>query len=118
MFELATKFRRMVERCGPVIMIPQKTRLVFMVRMRFAGYTARRSALRVSLILERRLPPDPRLELIETYGTYTHGHYFRIESPRQLDATMQQWIREAYDRGRQKNFERRGRSARRKADVE
>jgi hypothetical protein len=117
-FELATKFRRMVERCGPVIMIPQKTRLVFMVRMRFAGYTVRRSALRVSLILERRLPPDPRLEHVETYGACTHGHYFRIDSPGQLDGTMQQWIREAYDRGRQKNFERRGRSARRRSDAD
>src|SRR5882672_12903810 len=76
-FELAKKFGRMVERCGPVTMIPQKSRVTFMVRMRFAGYTVRKSALRVGLILERRLPPDPRLEQIEPYYASAVGHYFR-----------------------------------------
>ena len=112
--ELAKKFKRMVERCGRVTMIPQKTRLVFMVRMRFAGYTVRKSSLRVGLILERRLLPDPRLERVETFAPYCHGHYFRIDAPQQLDAAMQKWIREAYDCGTQKNFVRRGRVARRK----
>jgi hypothetical protein len=32
--------------------------------------------------------------------------------PQKSRATMQAWIREAYDRGTQKNFERRGRTAR------
>jgi hypothetical protein len=45
-FKLYLKFKRMVEGCGPVTMIPQKTRLVFMVRMRFAGFTVRKSGLR------------------------------------------------------------------------
>lgn len=56
-FALYRRFKRMVERCGPVIEIPQKTRLVYMVRMRFAGFTVRKSGLRVGLILTRRLPP-------------------------------------------------------------
>ena len=113
-FELYLKFRRMVERCGPVTMIPQKTRLVFMVRMRFAGFTVRTSYLRVGLILERRLGPDPRLVDVEAFGPRSYGHYFRIERASQLDATMRGWIREAYDSGTQKNFERRGNAARRK----
>ena len=113
-FKLYRKFRRMVERCGPVTMIPQKSRLVFMVRMRFAGFTVRKSGLRVGLILERRLPPDPRLVAIERFGPFSYGHYFRIDDAGQLDATMQNWIREAYDSGTQKHFERRGRAARRR----
>lgn len=112
-FTLYQKFKRMVERCGPVTMIPQKTRLVFMVRMRFAGFTVRKSGLRVGLILERRLGPDPRLEKVETFGPHSHGHYFRIERTAQLDTTMRVWIREAYDCGTQKHFERRGHAARR-----
>ena len=112
-FALYQRFKRIVEACGPVVMIPQKTRLVFMVRMRFAGFTVRKSSLRVGLILERRLPPDPRLEKVETFGPRSHGHYFRIERAAQLDATMRAWIREAYDCGTQKNFERRGKTARR-----
>ena len=50
-FKLFQRFRRMVEACGPSTMIPQKTRVVFMVRMRFAGATVRKTGLRVGLIL-------------------------------------------------------------------
>jgi hypothetical protein len=107
------KFKRMVESCGPVKMIPQKTRVVFMVRMRFAGATVRKTGLRVGLILERRLPADPRLEQVQTFSPYCHGHYVRIDGEAQLDETMRQWIREAYDSGTQKYFERRGTAVRR-----
>ena len=112
-FELFQKFRRMVERCGPSTMIPQKTRVVFMVRMRFAGATVRKTSLRLGLILERKLPNDPRVEKIETFSPYCHGNYLRIDREEQLDKTLQTWIREAYDSGTQKHFERRGNAVRR-----
>jgi uncharacterized protein DUF5655 len=112
-FKTFQKFKCMVESCGPVKMIPQKTRVVFMVRMRFAGATVRKTGLRVGLILERALPADPRIEEIQTFGPYCHGHYFRIDGEAQLDKTMRQWIREAYDSGTQKHFERRGNAVRR-----
>jgi hypothetical protein len=111
--ELFQKFRRMVERCGPSTMIPQKTRVVFMVRMRFAGASVRRTNLRVGLILERKLPEDPRVEKIETFSPYCHANYLRIDRQEQLDTVMQRWIREAYDSGTQKHFERRGSAVRR-----
>src|SRR4030095_3582672 len=94
-FKLFQKFRTMVRACGPSTMIPQKTRVVFMVRMRFAGATVRKTNLRVGLILERRLPDDPRLEKVETFAASCHGHYFRIDRPDQLDDSMLAWIREA-----------------------
>jgi hypothetical protein len=112
-FELFQKFRRMVEACGPSTMIPQKSRVVFMVRMRFAGASVLKSCLRIGLILERALPDDPRLQKIETFGPRSHGHYFRIDDGDQLDERMQRWIREAYDSGTQKHFERRGNAVRR-----
>ena len=113
-FPLFRTLARLVRRCGPVTMIPQKTRVVFTARMRFVNVTVRKSALRVGLILERRLEPDPRLEAIETYAPRCHGNYFRIARPDELDCTMQAWIREAYDSGTQKHFERRGRAVRRR----
>jgi uncharacterized protein DUF5655 len=112
-FKVFQKFRRMVKACGPCTMIPQKTRVVFMVRMRFAGATVRKTNLRVGLILERQLPHDPRIEAIETYAPHSHGHYLRIDREDQLDATVRRWIREAYDSGTQKHFERRGNAVRR-----
>jgi Domain of unknown function (DUF5655) len=112
-FEVFQKFRRMVKSCGPVTMIPQKTRVVFMVRMRFAGATVRKTNLRVGLILERRLSRDPRLEKVESFSPSCHGHYFRIDRADQLDDAMLGWIREARDCGTQKHFERRGKAVRR-----
>ena len=113
-FELFQKFRTMVRACGRSTMIPQKTRVVFMVRMRFAGATVRKTHLRVGLILERRLPPDARLVEIESFGPRCHGHYFKIERADQLDASFAAMVCEAYDSGTQKNFQRVGRTARRK----
>jgi hypothetical protein len=113
-FEIFRRFQRMIERCGPSTMIPQKTRVVFTVRMRFAGAVVRKSHLRIGLILERRLPPDPRLVETQSFGSRSHGHYFRIERAEQLDASMAALFREAYDSGTQKHFQRVGKSARRK----
>jgi Domain of unknown function (DUF5655) len=103
----------MVKACGRSTMIPQKTRVVFMMRMRFAGASVGKTHLRVGLILERLLPTDSRLHKTETFGPYSHAHYFRIDRAAQLDATFQRWVREAYDSGTQKHFERRGNAARR-----
>lgn len=112
-FKLFQKLKRLVNACGPSTMIPQKTRVVFMVRMRFAGATVRKANLRVGLILERLIPADSRLEETETFSPYCHAHYFRIDREEQLDQTFQRWVREAYDSGTQKHFERRGNAARR-----
>src|SRR5262245_54501589 len=112
-FETFNKFRRMVESCGPVTMIPQKTRVVFMVRMRFAGATVRKTSLRVGLILARKLPDDPRHEKAETFNPFCHAHYFRIDRANHLDASLRGWIHEPRDSGTQKHFERRGKAVRR-----
>jgi len=116
-FELFQKFRRMVKDCGRSTMIPQKTRVVFMVRMRFAGATVRKSHLRIGLILERPLSPEPRLVETLAAAPRCYAHYFKIERADQLDESIAALIREAYDSGTQKNFQRVGRSARRKPQL-
>ena len=116
-FELFQTLRRVVKRCGPSTMVPQKSRVVFMVRMRFVNVTVRKSFLRVGLILERLLAADARLVETQSFGPHCHAHYFRIERAEQLDASMAALLREAYDSGTQKNFQRIGRSARRKPQM-
>ena len=116
-FELFQKFRRMVRACGRSTMIPQKTRVVFTVRMRFAGAMVRKSHLRIGLVLERPLPPDPRLVDTLVASPRCYAHSFKIERADQLDGSMAALIREAYDSGTQKNFQRVGRSARRKPQA-
>ena len=113
-FSLFEKFKRMVEACGPVVMIPQKTRLVFMVRMRFAAVYPRKSSLRVGLVLSRRLAPSRRIDKVIEYAPQCIGHELTITSAGDLDATIQRWLRAAYDVGTQKGFVRRGHAARRR----
>ena len=106
-----------MERCGPSKMVPQKSHVVFMVRMRFVNVTVRKSHLWVGLILERLLAADARLVATESFGPRCHAHYFKIERASQLDASMAALFSEAYDSGTQKNFQRVGRSARRKPQA-
>jgi hypothetical protein len=58
--KLFRQFAKMVRACGPVHMIPQKTRVVFQVRMRFAGVTPRKSHLICHFVCARRLCLDRR----------------------------------------------------------
>lgn len=95
------KFARMARAGGPVHMIPQKTRVVFQVRMRFAGAMPRKSHLICHFILARRIE-SPRFHKIETFRARCHAHYLRVHSEEQLDADVEHWLKESYNVGRQK----------------
>jgi uncharacterized protein DUF5655 len=51
---LYQRFVELVEQCGPVTVIPQKTRVAFQVRMRFAALMPRKACLRGHLVLGAR----------------------------------------------------------------
>jgi hypothetical protein len=63
------KFAKMARACGPVHMIPQKTRAVFQVRMRFAGAMPRKSHLICHFILARKIK-NARFQKIETFSPH------------------------------------------------
>lgn len=96
------KLAGMARACGPSRMIPQKTRLVFMKRVRFAAIYPRRANLEIGIELPQR-SPHPRFHKIETYTRHMHGHYLRIENEEQLDAQVQEWLRESYLVGAQES---------------
>ncbi len=54
-FELYQRFEDLVKSIGPVTVIPQKTRISFQVRVRFAGCNVRKSYLWVHLWLKREI---------------------------------------------------------------
>jgi len=98
--KLFRKFARMVRNCGPVRIIPQKSRVVFQVRVRFAGCYPRKSYLLCGMALPRKLK-SPRIARINEYAPHFLGHQFRIYSADELDAEVQAWLRESYEVGAQ-----------------
>jgi hypothetical protein len=89
------RFVKLVRACGKVTIYPQKTRIVCMVRMRFAGAITQKSALQCGLILRRKVA-HPHLVRIETYGPRSFGHKFKFTEPAQLDREFAELLREAY----------------------
>lgn len=93
--KLFEKFARMVRACGPVTIIPQKTRVVFQVRIRFAGCYPRKKRLLCSIALRERVA-HPRFVRIEQFAPYFVGHYFNVESDKDLNREVQEWLRKSY----------------------
>ncbi len=94
--KLFRKFARMVRACGPVHMIPQKTRVVFQVRMRFTGAMPRKSHLICHFILSRKIE-SKCFHKIETFNPRCHAHYLRINDKTDLDGDVARWLKEAYE---------------------
>jgi hypothetical protein len=77
-------FVALIERCGHVEVIGQKTRIVIMARVRFAGATVLRDRVRLNLALTRQIDA-PWVERIDTYlkGRW-NAHHFVVCSPAEL----------------------------------
>jgi Domain of unknown function (DUF5655) len=99
-------FVRLVRSQGRVIVIPQKTRVAFQVRMRFAAVTPLRSCLRGHLVLGAR-HEGPCFLRVESLSPRNLVHHFRLESEEQLTPELARWVREAYKVGRQEHLRRR-----------
>lgn len=81
-------------------MIPQKTRVVFQVRVRFASAYPRKSHFVAGIALPYRAK-DPRFIKIEKYAAHFQGHTFRVSSEADLDKQVQDWLHESYRVGAQ-----------------
>jgi hypothetical protein len=105
------RFVELMERCGPVEVIAQKTRITIMVQVRFAGANVLRDRLRIGFALGRRVD-HPRLVKVEDYGPRWKVHRLDIRDPAELDdPAIAAWLCESYrDLGERGSL--RGRSAR------
>lgn len=86
--EAQAAFERYVEivaRCGPIEVIAQKTRIVIMGRVRFAGAMVLRDRVRLNIALTRRVDA-PWVEKIESYGPRWIAHRFVARTPADVDA--------------------------------
>jgi hypothetical protein len=95
--ELYRDFESMVKGCGPVEVVPVKTYISFMVRVRFAFAIVQQRALRVRLEMARVID-SPRIVKVEPYGAIV-GNYLRILRPDDLDDELAAWVAESYRHG-------------------
>jgi hypothetical protein len=79
------RFVELAARCGPIEVIAQKTRLVIMARVRFAGAEILRDRVRLNVALVRRIEA-PWVTRIETYGPRWNAHRFEVRSRADVDA--------------------------------
>lgn len=97
-------FLAAVRKCGPVTVIPQKTRIAIQARVRFAGGMVRRECFDAGLWLTRQAV-HPTLIRVEALGPATFIHRFRLREAAQIDAALRRLIREAYRVGCQKHLD-------------
>jgi hypothetical protein len=93
---LARNFVAMLSSLGDVQVIPQKTRLVGVARVRFAGLTPRKDGFLANFALHRWLT-SPRIVKTEDYGPRWRFHHVRIRSQADLDDELRAWLQESHD---------------------
>jgi len=94
--DLARSYVDLLHSLGDVQVIPQKTRLVCVARVRFAGLSPRRGGFRASFALRRWLQ-SPRIAKMADYGPNWRGHFVDIRSAGDLDDELRAWLEESYE---------------------
>lgn len=101
--EIFDAYLELVEGFGPVTVIPQKTRIAFQGRVRFAGAVTRKHWLECTLWLKRRVE-HPMFYKIEKLSARDHIHSFRLNCIEDLqDRQLRLLLKEAYAVGQQQN---------------
>jgi hypothetical protein len=94
----------LLRKCGPVTAAPAKTRVAFMVRVRFAGVSSvSERGMTIAFALRRPLK-NPRIFRIVKYNPRWYGHFMRIKTPEEFDDELLGWLRESYKVGEQKSL--------------
>lgn len=92
---LFNELRKAIEAIGPVRIVSSKTRISFMVRVRFAGCTVRKDSLRAGMWLP--YPFDtPRAIRKEFIPPRYHLASFDIREPEDIDEEFKRLLGEAY----------------------
>jgi hypothetical protein len=99
--ELFNAWLAFLKQFGEVIIIPQKARVIFHARTRFAGAVVRKTWIECGFWLKRPIR-DERFQRVEKVTARDYVHYFRLTDESQLDSTLKEYLREAYEVGWQK----------------
>jgi uncharacterized protein DUF5655 len=88
---------------GPFKVEAQKTRIVFQVRVRFAGAVPLKSGLRGHFWLTRAAPGPP-VTRVEALLPNCYVHTFLLRRPSDLNASLRARLRRAYAVGKQEHL--------------
>jgi hypothetical protein len=99
--QLYDQFVAQVRLCGPVTILPEKTRIAFQVRMSFAALQVQRSKIVGHLAERHERPCFVRVDYISRSN---HVHHFKIEKPEDLNEELCGFIEQAYRVGQQKHL--------------
>ena len=102
---LYSRLQELVQSLGPVIVLPEKTRIAFQVRMSFAAVRVQQRWIDGHVVLARRLD-SPRFRRIESISPRNHVHHFRIISLDEIDGEFAAWFTEAYQVGEQRHLDK------------
>jgi hypothetical protein len=94
--KLARRFVRLLRSLGDVQVLPQKTRLVCVARVRFAGLTPRKDHFVAAFALRRQIR-SPRVIKYETFGPSWQAHFVPIRSVEDIDDELRGWLQESHD---------------------
>ena len=94
--EVARTYVSMLHSLGDVQVIAQKTRLVCVARVRFAGLSPRKDGFLANFSLHRWLD-SPRIVKTADYGPRWRSHVVLVRSPMDLDDELKSWLQEAHD---------------------
>jgi uncharacterized protein DUF5655 len=94
--ELYGRFEEMIAACGEYYVAPDKTRLAFLGRVRFAGITRlTEEGMTCGFSLPQPVS-SPRFVKVEEVAPGWWVHRLRITEASQLDEEVQGWLRESY----------------------
>lgn len=101
--ELYNLFLAEVRRCGRVIVLPEKTRIAFQVRMSFAAIQIQSTKIIGHLVLAQRYD-SPCFHRIDSISRQNHVHNFRLAKREDLNEELRSFIVKAYAVGQQKHL--------------
>lgn len=94
--EIARQTVALMKSLGDTQVLPQKTRVVCVARVRFGGFTSRRNGIEVNFALHRWLE-SPRIVKTTDYGPRWLAHSVNVESLEGLDEELRMWLQESHD---------------------
>jgi len=94
--ELARRYVALLRSLGDVQILPQKTRLVCVARVRFAGLYPQKTGVLAYFALQR-WASNARIIRTEEYGPRWRLHFVRLRSDADLDDELRAWLQESHD---------------------